>query len=91
MNRNIDSLYCPAANLIAYDGPQDHEKMQKTSGDVILEQDPSGNSYLHLILPADRINFLHGNNSGAGSFFNNHKTGGNKFFDFEDDDIGDPD
>jgi hypothetical protein len=44
--------------------------VQKTSGDVILEQDQSGNNYLHLILPADRINFLHGSGS---SFFKDSK------------------
>lgn len=60
--------------------------MQKTSGDVIIEQDPSGNSYLHLILPADRINFLHGGNSG-GAFFKNESD--TNIFD-SDDSLGDP-
>ena len=39
----------------------------KSPADVILEQDVDGNSYLHLVLPADRINFLNGMDS---TFFN---------------------
>ena len=53
--------------------------MQAANGDVVLEQDNAGNRYLHLILPADRINFLHGA-QGSGSFFN-HESG----FGFDDD------
>jgi len=34
----MDSLFCPSANLIGFDGPED-ANMTKTSGDVILEQD----------------------------------------------------
>lgn len=43
-----------------------HELREKDNG-AILETDSLGNSYLHLILPADRVNFLNGNNSA--SFF----------------------
>ena len=35
----------------------------KHPADVIFESDHDGNSYLHLVLPADRINFLNGSDS----------------------------
>ena len=38
--------------------------------DVTLEVDALGNQYLHLILPAEKLNFLNGLN-GSGSFFEN--------------------
>ena len=36
--------------------------------DVTLEVDAFGNQYLHLILPAEKLNFLNGIN-GSSSFF----------------------
>jgi len=87
----MQSLFCPVSNLITYDNQKD-DKMQKTSGDVILEQDSAGNNYLHLILPADRINFLHGMNSGAKSFFNANNAEEANLFNFDGDDgFDDPD
>jgi hypothetical protein len=53
----------------AEDTPQSHT-------DVTVEMDPFGNQYLHLILPADRINFLNGMSSGE-SFFSQN---GDAFF-----------
>lgn len=38
MDRHMQSLFCPVSNLITYDSQKD-DQMQKTSGDVILEQD----------------------------------------------------
>jgi hypothetical protein len=52
---------------------------------VILEQDQSGNNFLHLILPADRINFLNGSINGRNSFFNTSNFDKeNLFSDFND-------
>lgn len=59
-NRHMNSLFCPAANLISNQTGSEDSLMKAATGDVVLEQDLEGNSYLHLILPADRINFLHG-------------------------------
>lgn len=42
--------------------------------DVTLESDSDGNAYLHLILPADKINFLNNGNSSNYTFYN--QTGG---------------
>ena len=36
--------------------------------DVILEKDESGNTYLHLVMPASAVNFLNG--SDGSSLFN---------------------
>jgi hypothetical protein len=45
-----------------------------------------------LILPADRINFLHGVNSGAKSFFSGKNADEANLFNFDDDDgFDDPD
>lgn len=57
------------------------------SQDVTLEVDALGNQYLHLILPAERINFLNGLN-GASTIFGNHngtKTNNNFFYQQSDD------
>ena len=37
--------------------------------DVTLEMDSFGNQFLHLVLPADRINFLNGINNTSDTFF----------------------
>lgn len=58
MDQHTQSLFCPSANLIA---PYSSIETAKTlNEDVSLEMDAFGNQYLHLILPADRINFLNG-------------------------------
>lgn len=38
--------------------------------DVTLEMDSVGNQYLHLILPANKINFLNGLENNEDTFFN---------------------
>ena len=45
-----------------------------------------------MILPADRINFIHGGNSGANSFFSGQNADEANLFDFDEDDgFDDPD
>lgn len=91
MDRNTQTLFCPTSNLVMYDGKND-DQLQKTSGDVILEQDQAGNNFLHLILPADRINFLQGGSSGAKSFFSGQNADEANLFNFDEDDgFDDPD
>jgi len=36
--------------------------------DVILEKDESGNTYLHLVMPAEAVNFLNGDGSSLFGF-----------------------
>lgn len=43
--------------------------------DVILEKDDSGNTYLHLVMPASAVNFLNG--SDGSSLFNFSSGGSN--------------
>ena len=66
-------MYVPHANIISpfqEAGPK--ALMQDTDGDskhdVILEKDESGNTYLHLVMPASAVNFLNG--SDGSSLFN---------------------
>ena len=49
----------------------EHSLDDKMSGnpDVTLEMDSLGNQFLHLVLPADRINFLNGINNTSETFF----------------------
>ena len=83
----MQSMFCPAVNMIsaseresngsAVSGEEGFE-----TGDMIFEQDSDGNNFLHLVLPADRINFLNG--SGNNSSFADE--GKNDIFeDFDDD------
>lgn len=67
-------MFCPQANIIS---PFTTSKpgtalMTDTDGDgkhdVILEKDDSGNTYLHLVMPASAVNFLNG--SDGSSLFN---------------------
>lgn len=60
-------MFCPSANLIV---PYNDEEVALKNGnnDVTLEMDSFGNQFLHLILPADRINFLNGIDTNA-TFF----------------------
>lgn len=43
--------------------------------DVTLEMDSLGNQFLHLVLPADRINFLNGINATGDTFFKGINSG----------------
>ena len=42
--------------------------------EVTLEMDSLGNQFLHLVLPADKINFLNGMNSASDTFFQGFNT-----------------
>lgn len=68
--RNPRKAECSADGIVDDDTEFDLVETsgtQKSKADVILEADKEGNSYLHLVLPADRINFLNGSDSS--SFF----------------------
>jgi len=73
LDKYTQSLYCPTANLVV-PYKEDEAALDDRSNenpDVTLEMDGMGNQYLHLILPADRINFLNGlNNNTSETFFN---------------------
>jgi len=63
-------LFCPTANLIVPFKDDETALNDGNNTDVTLELDSFGNQYLHLILPADRINFLNGfNNNNSETFF----------------------
>ena len=75
-------MFCPNANLIA--PLPEHRRegsalLTDTNGDgrhdVILEKDESGNTYLHLVVPAAAVNFLNGSD---GSSLFNFEDGGNQ-------------
>mmetsp|Transcript_42293 Transcript_42293/g.55718 ORF Transcript_42293/g.55718 Transcript_42293/m.55718 type:complete len:106 (-) Transcript_42293:316-633(-) len=74
MEQNTQSMFCPTANLIApfqeSKGPKAlmHDKDGDGRSDVILEKDESGNTYLHLVMPATAVNFLNG--SDGSNLFN---------------------
>ena len=50
---------------------------------MTLEMDSVGNQFLHLILPANRINFLNGMDNSEGSFFDANNCENNYFEDEE--------
>lgn len=87
IDNNMQSMFCPAVNMIGSSGKENagsamrSEEEYKT-GDMIIEQDSDGNNFLHLVLPADRINFL--NDSGDASSFA-YEGKHDQFGDFEDD------
>jgi hypothetical protein len=68
LDQHTQSLFCPSANLIA---PYTNNANSAQPEDVSLEMDAFGNQYLHLILPADRINFLNGGLHNPNSTFFN--------------------
>ena len=67
-------MFCPQANVISpfTNSRSSTSIMTDTNGDgkhdVILEKDESGNTYLHLVMPASAVNFLNG--SDGSSLFN---------------------
>lgn len=69
LDKYTSTLYCPTGNLVV---PYKEKSSSNLSDgqDVTLEVDAFGNQYLHLILPAEKLNFLNGLN-GSNSFFNN--------------------
>ena len=60
---------------------RDDQPKLSDASDVTLEVDAFGNQYLHLILPAEKLNFLNGLN-GSNSFFGTQTngTGGDSFY-----------
>jgi len=63
-------MFVPHADIISRfpeAGPK--ALMQDTNGDgkhdVILEKDESGNTYLHLVMPASAVNFLNGSDGSS--------------------------
>ena len=63
-------MFCPTANLVApFKNRGSKALMQDTNGDgqhdVILEKDDSGNTYLHLVMPATAVNFLNGSDGSS--------------------------
>ena len=73
MEQNTQSMFCPMASLIQ---PFSDEKKSTAlvrdnaldgNHDVILEKDESGNTYLHLVMPATAVTFL--NNVDGDSLF----------------------
>jgi hypothetical protein len=89
MEQKTQSMFCPQASLISpfQDPRRSTALMQDTNGDgqhdVILEKDDSGNTYLHLVMPATAVNFLNGADSSNLFDFadssNNFKTDGSGF------------
>ena len=67
-------MICSSASMIApLPGNKSSNELQCDSNgngrpDVILEKDDSGNTYLHLVVPAAAVNFLNG--SDGSSLFN---------------------
>ena len=59
---------------------QEEEPIEEAQADVTLEMDSLGNQFLHLILPANRINFLNGMDNGEQTFFQNDEDCENNFF-----------
>ena len=82
MEQNTQSLFAPTASLISptYSGNNGtkaimHDKDGDGRHDVILEKDESGNTYLHLVMPATAVNFLNG--ADGSSLFDFAQEGGN--------------
>jgi len=71
MEQHTQSMFCPKANLITplADSRRSKALMQDTNGDgqhdVILEKDETGNTYLHLVMPATAVNFLNGSDGSS--------------------------
>lgn len=57
---HTSTIFCPNANMLVPFQSSTDENVDKA--DVTLESDSDGNAYLHLILPADKINFLNNGN-----------------------------
>lgn len=62
-------MFCPAASVVTplakdpANAPlliQEEPEESSREHDVIIEQDESGNSFLHLVMPASSVNFLNG-------------------------------
>lgn len=72
MEQNTQSMFCPTASLISpsykdSNAPKAlmHDKDGDGRHDVILEKDESGNTYLHLVMPATAVNFLNGSDGSS--------------------------
>lgn len=76
LGQQTQSLYCPTANLIVPYQQQNKENASESGPDVTLETDGLGNHYLHLVLPADRINFLNGLTNANDTFFHDSRIPG---------------
>ena len=75
MEKTTSSMFCPTAGLVApFKNRGGNALMQDRNGDgqhdVILETDDSGNTYLHLVMPATAVNFLNGSNGSSLFDFN---------------------
>lgn len=73
LDKYTQSLYCPSASLVVPFAEDLPENPLEPTADVTLELAADGNQYLHLVLPADRINFLNGLGAGK-SFFDEDPT-----------------
>ena len=77
IEKNTHSFFCPNTSVIRPYNNNDKlstaliQENSKKNHDVILEKDEIGNTYLHLVMPADSINFLNGSD-------------GSNLFDFAD-------
>ena len=75
-------MFVQQANIISSYAPETGPKalMQDTDGDgkhdVILEKDESGNTYLHLVMPASAVNFLNGSDGSSLFHFANETEDG---------------
>jgi len=73
-------MFCPSANVISPypDSRSSTALVTDTNGDgrhdVILEKDESGNTFLHLVMPATAVNFLNGSDGSNLFDFANHPT-----------------
>lgn len=72
LDRKTQSVYAPQANMVVPYGGQEALQAQP---DVTLEMGYDGSQYLHLVMPADKINFLNGVPAGKGPFFGNESAG----------------
>lgn len=74
-------MFVQHANIISPYAPENGPKalMQDTDGDgkhdVILEKDESGNTYLHLVMPASAVNFLNGSDGSSLFHFEDESDG----------------
>ena len=75
-------MFVQQANIISPYASETGPKalMQDTDGDgkhdVILEKDESGNTYLHLVMPASAVNFLNGSDGSSLFHFAEEEAGG---------------
>lgn len=73
MDKSIKSMYCPANSLIVPYTRDEFNMDNSAPTDVVLEHDDTGNQYLHLVFPADKVNFLNGLHDPNSFFgFNNN-------------------